>query len=442
MTLMWRHLNAAGQQCGICARPTLNQNVIWQNFRHWLHQKLSYSQLSVQQMTKNPSKWRFNVSTQQRVSSKRSMMSWYDHPWRRHQMETFSALLALCVGNSLVTGELQRPVTRNFDGVFFYLRLNKRLSKQSRRRWFETPSWSLWRHYNVYSPQVLQKYLAGGFCGYDKEGSPVLLELYGHLDMKGILYSAKKSDIERSKLLMGEQVMSMLEEQSKKVCGLFLDYLWIITDKLNACYILWWIVSYELRIMYSLQWRHNESNCVTNNRHYDYLLNHFFRRRSKKTFKLRVTSLCEGNPSVTGGFPSQRANDAGNISIWWRHYVTMTSRERHVVSNHQSVDCLLKSVCGPTSKKSHTPYHSPFVSDGVSNHQRLDCLLNRLFKRSQKGTSKLALCEGSSPVADKFPAQRASHTQKASIEWRHRGDMRFGLLRYDIMLFTLIYGNS
>ena len=46
-------------------------------------------------------------------------------------METFSALLAICVGNSPMTGELpaQRPVTRSFD-VFFDLRLNKRLSKQ------------------------------------------------------------------------------------------------------------------------------------------------------------------------------------------------------------------------------------------------------------------------------------------------------------------------
>ena len=56
-------------------------------------------------------------------------------------METFSALLALCEGNSPVTGEFptQRPVTRSFD-VFFDLRLNKRLSKPSGRRWFETPS--------------------------------------------------------------------------------------------------------------------------------------------------------------------------------------------------------------------------------------------------------------------------------------------------------------
>ena len=63
-------------------------------------------------------------------------------------MAPISALLALCAGNSPVTGEfpLQRPVTRSFD-VSFDLRLNKRLSKQSRRWWFETP---LWRNCNVF----------------------------------------------------------------------------------------------------------------------------------------------------------------------------------------------------------------------------------------------------------------------------------------------------
>ena len=54
------------------------------------------------------------------------------HSWWRHQMETFSALLALCVGNSPVTGEFpsERSVTRRFD-VIFDLCLNKRLSKHS-----------------------------------------------------------------------------------------------------------------------------------------------------------------------------------------------------------------------------------------------------------------------------------------------------------------------
>ena len=53
-------------------------------------------------------------------------------------METFSALLAICAGNSPVPGEFpaQRPVTQSFD-IFFDLRRNKRLSKQS------------WGHYDV-----------------------------------------------------------------------------------------------------------------------------------------------------------------------------------------------------------------------------------------------------------------------------------------------------
>ena len=69
--------------------------------------------------------------------------------WWRHQMETFSALLAICAGNSPVPGEFptQRPVTRSFD-VFFDLRLNKWFSKQSWGWWFETLSCPLWRHCN------------------------------------------------------------------------------------------------------------------------------------------------------------------------------------------------------------------------------------------------------------------------------------------------------
>ena len=70
-------------------------------------------------------------------------------PWWRHQMETFSALLAICAGNSPVPGEFpaQRPVTRSFD-VFFELRLNEQSNKQSWGWRFETRSRSLWCHCN------------------------------------------------------------------------------------------------------------------------------------------------------------------------------------------------------------------------------------------------------------------------------------------------------
>ena len=77
--------------------------------------------------------------------------------WWRHQMETFSALLAICAGNLPVTGDFpaQRPVTQSFD-VFFVLRLNKRLSKQSWGWWFETLSCPLWRHCNENGPIAIQ----------------------------------------------------------------------------------------------------------------------------------------------------------------------------------------------------------------------------------------------------------------------------------------------
>ena len=67
--------------------------------------------------------------------------------WWRHQMETSSAILALCAGNSPVTGEFpsKRPLTRSF-GVFFDLRLNKRLNKQSWGWRFKTSPRPLWRH--------------------------------------------------------------------------------------------------------------------------------------------------------------------------------------------------------------------------------------------------------------------------------------------------------
>ena len=67
--------------------------------------------------------------------------------WWRHQMETFSTLLAICAGNSPVIGEFpaQRPVTRSFD-VLIDLCPNKRLNKRWWGWWFETPSCPLWRH--------------------------------------------------------------------------------------------------------------------------------------------------------------------------------------------------------------------------------------------------------------------------------------------------------
>ena len=77
-------------------------------------------------------------------------------------METFSALLAICAGNSPVTGEFpaQRPVTRSFH-AFFDMSRNKPLSKQSWGWWFETLSRPLWRYCDV--PNFVKKYTISKF---------------------------------------------------------------------------------------------------------------------------------------------------------------------------------------------------------------------------------------------------------------------------------------
>ena len=62
---------------------------------------------------------------------------------------------------------------------------------------------------------------------------------------------------------------------------------------------------------------------VSNHQPHHCLFNRLFRRRSKKTSKLRVTGLCEGNSPVTSEFPAQGASNAENVSIGWRHHALL-----------------------------------------------------------------------------------------------------------------------
>ena len=74
------------------------------------------------------------------------------------------------------------------------------------------------------------------------------------------------------------------------------------------------------RLFSAYQWRHYGHDSVSNHQPHDCLLNHLFRRRSKKTSKLRVTGLCAGTSTGTGEFPAQMGSNAENVSIWWRHH--------------------------------------------------------------------------------------------------------------------------
>ena len=78
----------------------------------------------------------------------------------------------------------------------------------------------------------------------------------------------------------------------------------------------------------SFLWRHNGRDSVSNHQPHDCLLNRLFRRRAKKTSKLRVTGLCAGNSTGAGEFPAQMASNAENFSIWWRHYGNKKGRKQ------------------------------------------------------------------------------------------------------------------
>ena len=97
-------------------------------------------------------------SVDERMGGKKTNNNFLSHSGHAHiafihddviKRKHFRVTSLLC-GESLATGEFpsQRPLTRSFD-VFFDLRLKKQLSKQSRRRSFETPLGSLWHHCNV-----------------------------------------------------------------------------------------------------------------------------------------------------------------------------------------------------------------------------------------------------------------------------------------------------
>ena len=83
-----------------------------------------------------------------------------------------------------------------------------------------------------------------------------------------------------------------------------------------------------------LHWCRNERDIISNQRRLDCLLNRLFGCISKKTSKIRVTGLCEGNSPATREFPAQRASNAENVFTWWRHHVSVAcSRSTYYHTN-------------------------------------------------------------------------------------------------------------
>ena len=125
----------------------------------------------------------------------------------------------------------------------------------------------------------------------------------------------------------------------------------------------------------TLRWRHNRNDGVSYHQPHDCLLNRLFRRRSKKTSKLRVTGLCAGNSPVTGEFPAQMARNAENVSIWWRHHESSEYEEyvlpwkwRHIsavvckINNSNVCSTACSGFKGSAMRKAF-PWHHFFMSN-------------------------------------------------------------------------------
>uniref|UniRef100_A0A8D3AJ52 SEC14-like protein 2 n=1 Tax=Scophthalmus maximus TaxID=52904 RepID=A0A8D3AJ52_SCOMX len=66
-------------------------------------------------------------------------------------------------------------------------------------------------------PEVIDKYVSGGMCGYDREGSPIWYDVIGPLDPKGLLLSATKQDFLKTKIRHTEMLQRECRRQSEKL---------------------------------------------------------------------------------------------------------------------------------------------------------------------------------------------------------------------------------
>ena len=111
-----------------------------------------------------------------------------------------------------------------------------------------------------------------------------------------------------------------------KVAKFWCDVIFICIS-FRLFYLVWglWVnlLHASIRIS-SLRWRHNDHDCVSNHQPYDCLLNRLFRRKSKKTSKLRVTGLCVGNSpgpvnSPHKGPVTRKMFPFDDVIMWYNH---------------------------------------------------------------------------------------------------------------------------
>ena len=194
------------------------------------------------------------------------------------------------------------PLTKASDlklDIFFDLHLKNRLCKQSKRRSFETASRSLWRHCNVQPPETFR---------WTKRAN---LFWMSFLEVLQLLFRWWRSPYPKQYWPNSVRIETLLRLW---LCGT--QCIKDTKPHLKISFVPTSSSDYT-----TLHWRHNYHDDVSNQQPPGCLLNRLFRRRSKKTSKLRRRHwpLC-GEFAGTGEFPAQRAINAENVSISWRHH--------------------------------------------------------------------------------------------------------------------------
>ena len=131
-------------------------------------------------------------------------------------------------------------------------------------------------------------------------------------------------------------------------------------------------LSFEMN--FPFQWCHNERNGVSNYRCLDCLLNCLLMHRWKKTLKLRVTDLWEGNPPLTGGFPTQRASNAENASIWWRY------QWRDILTCNRLLMLYLQGYASSVPRCQKNCFH---IDWPYSHHHAHGCKMRTAYKQNK-----------------------------------------------------------
>ena len=177
-----------------------------------------------------------------------------------------------------------------------------------------------------------------------------------------------------------------------------------------------------------LQWRHNGRDSVSNHQPQHCLLYGLFRRRWKKTSKLRVTGLYAGNSSVTGEFPAQMVSNAENVSIWWRHHggvsfsriqttylncsvVVLEIRRRIRVQDAETSSYLTLKNTGKWITLIHPQWHVT-----TKKHTKRVCILCGIYRIWY-------LAQQSPQSSTKLPDHQSNAMEKCSLQWCHMNAM-------------------